>query len=202
MNYNIKVHRNVSENKDKVKLAFTIPVAYFLSLLSGVERRTIEEARIYARTTIRFLPWYSSLKGGGAITLGSAKNASITFTENFFSDDRELFKSKAYLNNVSAWLRLSSHEVTHLVHAKRFKYLFWYLIVFGYQYLRYGHDRAPLELEANRGSYEFDRFLHFTKYEMGIDFIELLFEGKVNENEQLEIIEALWNQYQRSKRSN
>ena len=201
MNYNINVHRNVSKNKGSVKLAFTIPAAYFLSLLSGVDPTIIREARIYIRTTIRFLPWYNSLKGGGAITLGSAKKASITFTENFFSDNHELFKSKAYLNNVSAWLRLSSHEVTHLVHAKRYKYLFWYLIVFGYQYLRYGHDRAPLELEANRGSFEYDRFIHFARYEMGLDFIELLFKGKMNEKEQLESIDALWSNYQRSKRS-
>lgn len=202
MIYNRNIHKDISKANGKVYLTFTKPVAYFLSLLSGVDRTIIEDARIYSRTFYRFLPWYDAKKGGGAITLGSFKKASITFTENFFSGDRDLYKSKAYLNNMHAWLRLSSHEVMHLVHAKRYKFHLLYLMVFAYQYIRYGHDKAPLEIEADIGRWEYDRFISYTRNKLDIDFIELLFLKHKQEYEQIKLIDYYWQKYQLSKRSN
>jgi len=201
MNYNPNLHTNISQKPRKVKLSFSKPVAYFLSLLSGVDRTTIEDARIYSRSLYRFLPWYNALKGGGAITLGSAKKASITYTENFFSANIQQYKSKAYLNNMHAWLRLSAHEVTHLEHAKRYKYLLWYLIVFGYQYLRYGHDLAPLEIEADLGRFQYDKFISFTRYNLDVDFVTTVFLNNLKEEKQMALIDFYWQKYQLSNRS-
>jgi len=202
MNYNTRILINKSRIEGKFQLHYTKPLAYFLSLLSNVDMSIIEAAQIYKRTPFRFLPWYKTLHGGGAITLGSEHKANITFTENFYSDDYELFKNKAYLNNLRVWIRLSSHEVMHLEHAKRFKYLLWYLIVFAYEYLRYGHDLSPLEIEANRGCFEYDIFIHFTRYDLGIEFLKLVFDGKMNEEDQIKTIEEIWKAYQLSKSSN
>ena len=110
-----------------------------------------------------FMPWYSSKKGGGAITLGSARWGSITYTENFFSENKDIYSQAAYADRTSVWLGMSAHEVGHLEHARRYGSLIVYLIAFIAQYMRYGHDAAPLEIEAERGRQTYHRFRFLLK---------------------------------------
>ena len=195
MEFNSQILRNKLGDRDKVDLCYTAAAAHLLHLVSGVEKSLISSTRIKSRTVFWYVPFYNALKGGGAITLGSSRSTSITFTENFFSDEKRLYKSKAYKNNLHAWLRLSAHEVRHLEHAKRFKYLIFYLIIFAYQYLRYGHDAAPLEIEANEGSSRFTRFIRFTRYELGVDFLDMVFTENLEDDKKIEIINFYWEKY-------
>lgn len=195
MNYNKHILKPIAGDGAKGAFTFSKVMAYFLHILSEVDLRLIENAKIYSRSRYRYIPWYPAHKGGGAITLGSRKKASITFTENFFSGDKVLYKSKAYKSNLHAWIRLSSHEVTHLEHARRYKYFLLYLLVFLYQYIRYGHDRAPLEIEANYGMNRFDALLSFSRYEEGVDLLKVIFNSDLDQAEQIDILNKYWNKF-------
>ena len=170
-----------------------------LSKVSGVDKDIIGHTKIEARSPRKYIPFYSAQKGGGAITLGNHKWQSITFTENFFSTDQELFNNKAYANDLNSWLRMSSHEVGHLAHTHRYKSFIIYLIVFAYQYLKYGHDDAPLEIEAEEGTtelYRFNRFLRANGYPKGTQ--DLILSEK-SQKEKTTELEGLWLKYKRNK---
>lgn len=172
---------------------YTVPMVELLSKVADVEKSIITKTILYPRTALRYIPFYPARKGGGAITLGNHKKHSITFTENFFSDDKKLFGRAAYANNTSTWLRMSAHEVGHLTHAHRYKSLFIYLIVFVYQYLRYGHDAAPLEEEAEHGPRQLRKFLVYVKKQRA-DLI-LLMESDVSDATKVNLINDWWSEY-------
>lgn len=163
-----------------------------LSKVTGVEEATILNTKLYSRSTVRYIPFYSAQKGGGAITLGNSHWHSITFTENFFSEDTEYYGRKAYAHNPRTWLRLSAHEVGHLHHTLRFKSFFIYLIVFAYQYLKYGHDAAPLEIEAEQGPRMLSRFSSYMKSDHGVDLIHDCIATDMDESEKLSMLKKLW----------
>ena len=54
----------------------TTPASHLLSLVSGVKESYIANAIIVKRGLGHYVPWYSSRKGGGAITLGYSSNKS------------------------------------------------------------------------------------------------------------------------------
>jgi len=167
-----------------------------LSKVSTVSENIIANTIVEPRTFRKYVPFYNANKGGGAITLGNQKWQTITFTENFFSTDQQQFNNYAYANDLHSWLRMSSHEVGHLAHTHRFKSFIIYLIVFAYQYIKYGHDAAPLEIEAEEGTselYRFDNFLRTVGLDQGT--ISLITSGK-SEEEKISDLEGLWRLYQ------
>ncbi len=163
-----------------------------LSLVSGVSESTIRQTKIYSRHLLRYIPMYQATKGGGAITLGNKRWTSITYTENFFSTDQQRYGSAAYGNNLNVWLRLSAHEVGHLHHAQRFKSFLIYLFVFAYQYIRYGHDAAPLEIEADLGPSVLSKFRNFIKNNFDQDLIHDCLETQLSTAEKLAMINQWW----------
>ncbi len=174
---------------------YSLPMVELLSRVSGVDKSIIAATKLYPRTTLRYIPFYPAHKGGGAITLGNHKKHSITYTENFFSGDHALFGNAAYANNTATWLRMSAHEVGHLEHAHRYRSLVIYLIVFIYQYLRYGHDAAPLEQEAERGPRELRRFIAFTNRIQGHHSLTQLMEAELPDSAKVEKIAAWWTDF-------
>ncbi|MBT8232184.1 MAG: hypothetical protein HKO66_15810 [Saprospiraceae bacterium] len=168
---------------------------HFLSLVSGIDKETIERATVFPRSIFRFIPWYNSKKGGGAITLGSDKKASITFTENFFSEEKEIYSNRAYANNLYRWLRLSAHEVRHLEHAKKYRFFLFYLIVFAYQYILFGHDDAPLEKEADEGTKTFDAFYAFGQSHLNINILNACFDESLAIDDQIQLLDRFWNNF-------
>jgi len=157
------LHKHIlRKDPDKKEVYRYSPIMIeLLSRVAAVPPYLIANTKVYSRSPIRYIPFYPAHNGGGAITLGNKKWQSITYTENFFSSDTEAYGHAAYADKPSTWLRMSAHEVGHLIHAQRYGSIIIYLFVFAYQYLRYGHDAAPLELEAeygNRTLAEFDRY--------------------------------------------
>lgn len=179
---------------DSNKFYFTSSVVSVLSLVSGIDPELIKKTRIHTRSFSRYIPMYNSRKGGGAITLGNAFWHSITYTENFFSNDKAHFGNAAFGDRLMTWLRLSAHEVGHIAHAKRYKSLLWYLIVFLYQYIRYGHDKAPLEIEAESGRQKLMQFNRFIKKVYQND-LEKILRAESSEVDKIEVIQNYWNQF-------
>ncbi|MDA8693364.1 hypothetical protein N9L92_04815 [Saprospiraceae bacterium] len=173
---------------------FRPSVSYLFSLVTDADFSDIKNTKILSRAYPHYIPWYSASKGGGAITLGNSNWSRIYFTENFFSQDQELFKTSAYANNIGVWLRLASHEVSHIAHAKRFKSIIIYLTVFIYQYIIYGHDKAPLEIEADAGTLKYHRFAHYIKMQSGMTIFNLL-ESDKSEEEKIAFIRDAWSRY-------
>ena len=166
-----------------------------LSKVTGVTEETVAKTKLYSRTPLRYIPFYPAQKGGGAITLGNKKWQSITFTENFYSDDTAYYGHKAYANKPGAWLRLSAHEAGHLHHAHRFKSLLIYLIVFVYQYARYGHDAAPLEIEADLGPEVLSRLSKHIKSAHGASLVKDCITTNISDSEKIALLDKWWASY-------
>jgi len=195
LNYPNYILEPIDSNNISLGFRFKPAVAYFLSEIAKVDIGLINNCKVKSRSFVRYIPWYSAQKGGGAITLGNANWQTITYTENFFSDDTSIYPHTAYANKLYTWLSMSAHEVGHLTHAFQYKSIIFYLFIFIYQYGRYGHDKAPLEKEANYGS---DNFLRLRKYLTASNQNEKLqhiFESDQNEKEKIKLLEALLIQY-------
>ncbi len=197
------LHRYLlTKNPRNKSYRFSPIIVELLHLVAEVPRDIIAETKIFSRSATRYIPFYPSDKGGGAITLGSDSWQSITFTENFFSTDQELFKGRAYANDLNSWLRLAAHEAGHLHHATRYKFLIIYLIVFAYQYLRYGHDAAPLEIEAELGNTKLKQFQAYLHRHQGPQYLYQLITSNEEESEKINRLKALWSSYQAYNRTN
>lgn len=162
-----------------------------LSRVAKVPKPVLAQTKIYSRSPVRYIPFYSAQKGGGGITLGSDAWQNITFTENFFSTDQDYYMGRAYANDVSGWLGMSAHEAGHLLHAVRFRFLIVYLAFFIYQYARYGHDAAPLEIEAERGRQELLRFQEF----LGRGVLEKLIVSDLEAEVKIDKLQKWWTAY-------
>jgi len=167
-----------------------------LHLVANVPKDILAQTKILPRTLRRYIPFYAAHKGGGAITLGSDSWQSITFTENFFSTDQELFDGRAYANDLNSWLRMAAHEAGHLNHATRYKFLIIYLFVFAYQYLRYGHDTAPLEIEAELGNKKLKQFQVYLHRHQGPQYLHQLILSEAKESKKIERLKANWSDFQ------
>lgn len=201
MSFKYPIHLLEPIEKDRPIKGFRFKpaVAFLLSELAGVEYALIRNCKVYSRTAYRYLPWYSAKKGGGAITLGNKNWQSITYTENFFSDDKSLFPHSAYLNNLYTWLNMSSHEVGHLSHAMRYRSLIIYLIVFMIQYTRFGHDEAPLEHEANIGSDNFKDFYRYISMNGQSTVLSEILENDKDEDEKIRKLGIILSKYHTKK---
>lgn len=179
----------------KSVFSFNPVVTLIFSLCSGIDEKLVQSTRIYPRSISRYIPWYRASKGGGAITLGSRSWHNITLTENFFSVDNEKYPGTAYANNFDLWMRLCAHEVGHIQHTQKYGLLLWYLIVFAFEYLRYGHNGSRLEKEADLSSTEFSSFNSFVNGNAEQDAIQnLLLSAQDTESKRKKIL-FWWNQY-------
>ncbi|NNE25448.1 MAG: hypothetical protein HKN09_01275 [Saprospiraceae bacterium] len=182
--------------KDRKKeYRFTAPVAHLLALVSDQERRVILETKIYCRSLIRYIPWFRTSKGGGAITFANRRWRSITYTENFFSNDLSRFGEKAYGNDTMAWLHLSAHEVGHIKHGFKYGSLLIYLIAFIFQYIRFGHGAAPLEIEADQGSNTLMRWHNYLKINSLGDIVSLL-QSDQQDEVIIAVLDTWWEAFQ------
>lgn len=182
----------ISRTDHKRYFYYTPVMVELLHLVAKVPKQIIKQTKIYCRSAERYIPFYPAHRGGGAITLGSDTWQSITFTENFFSKDQQRYNGRAYADNISSWLGMSAHEAGHLIHAKRFRFFIFYLVMFVYQYLRYGHDAAPLEVEAEIGRKNLIKFQAFLNQKYGTDTLENLLTSDDPDYEKIQKLKDYW----------
>ena len=176
--------------------------AHLLSLVSGVSQELIANTVIQKRAAGQYRPWYSCNSGGGAITAGTRSYTTITFTENWFEDNPNKYEGNGYGLDVMSWLDLLSHEVGHLPQIKRKGGLFPYLLSFAKEYIQYGHDNAPSEIEADKGFSEFKSFEKFVSANYGNTAMKDLFESDLSEQNKTSTIDKWWNEYKNSSSNN
>ncbi|WP_176771124.1 RHS repeat domain-containing protein [Prevotella sp. lc2012] len=183
---------------------FTKPAAHLLSLVTGVKEEYIRDVNIMERGFGREYPWYSPNKGGGGITIGSApNNVTMTFTENYFADKKADYNGNGYGQDVSEWLLMASHEVTHIKHIEQAEGKLQYLLHFVSQYMRYGsHDDVPEEKEANANG---DRFLEFNRFlntNYGKNCLQDLLNSNMSNMQKVQQIDEWWKLYEEQKKRN
>lgn len=178
------------------------PASHLLSLITGVPETFIMNARIMERGFGRLYPWYSN-DDGGAITLGhSAEKISMTFTPNYFEDDRTKYNGNVFGQDFYAWMDLLSHEVTHINHIMDSGGMLSYVLGFGIDYLKYGHDDTPREKEANVNQRVFNDFSRFTNKNHGKRALERLFKSDLSDNQKISTINRWWNEYKEDEDEN
>lgn len=152
-------------------LTLTKNAIELLHVLSGVDCLLLEKVKLRpANANWLRAPWYSSYKGGGAMTIGH----TIYFTRNWFSEDRyqqRNGRNVSYGRNdtesIFMWLKLLTHEVGHLPQAHnsgyhflgKINYLFQFTKGYAVRLLTFQkniHDGFSLEITAEIGQYVFD----------------------------------------------
>ena len=69
------------------------------------------------------------------------------------------------------------------------------LLGFGIDYLKYGHDKAPKEMEAERSRNAYNRFVKFIDKEYGKNSIEILFNSNLTDAQKIKQIDQWWQNY-------
>ncbi len=176
---------------------FTAPASHLLSLVSGVNRETIESTIIQERKVGQYRPLYSANKGGGAITIGTTDRKTITYTENFFANNKDSYEGHGYGRDLNAWLDISSHEVGHLPQIDKAGGIWSYIGEFIGEYAQAGeHDGAPNEVEAERGAINFKGFSNYVNSEYGNgSLFKLLSNSKMTDERKIDRITQWWNSY-------
>jgi RHS repeat-associated protein len=181
---------------------FTKSATHLLSLVTGVSKNYIENTTVQERAVGQYRPFYKANKGGGAITMGrSSWNANITFTENWFDDNKNSYDGHGYGQDVIGWLELAAHEIGHIPQIDKGGGLLGYLATFAKEYMQNSHDNAPSEKEADRGREEFINFNDFVDKNYGNGAMKKLFKSKVSEDDKIKKIDNWWNHYKNSQKS-
>ena len=175
------------------------PTSYLLSLVSSVPESYISKTKIMKRGIGHFLPLYDLIYDcGGAITIGAnPMAASISLTPNYFEDDKDKYNGNGYGDDIHQWLFILSHEVVHLKHVEEKGNLFSYLFSFIADYTKYGHDKTPREIEANKGSTQYLDFIKYTNSKYGGNSLINLLKSDNNDNKKIEIITLWWNNFKK-----
>ena len=178
----------------------TSSAVHLLSLVSGVKESYIANSIIVKRGFGHYVPWYSSKKGGGAITLGYSSNCSnIILTQNFFEDDASAYNNHGYGQNISEWLDILSHEVGHIPQIDKNGGMAGYVSNAMMEYLQSaGHDAAPSEIEADIGQTQYRKFCAFVSQKYGEESIPELFSSHISDKRKIQIIDKWWNEYKKS----
>lgn len=177
----------------------TPSIAYLLSKTSGNSLNLIQKTIIYPRSYRRYIPWYSSASGGGAITMGSKNWHTITFTENFFSNNRNKYPHSAYAKSSDHWMNLISHEVGHIHHTQKYGNIIIYLMAFAFQYIRYGHSRSPLENEAEHCAHQYRSFRNWVNRNLVKSSLNEFLQLSIPEDEKIARLEKWWAEYSENK---
>ncbi len=186
------------------RYSFKPAAAFLLSATTGVDINLIKNVVVQERKAGQYRPFY----GSGAITLGTKDNMSITYTNNFFSDDPNSFNGYGFGKDINAWFRLSSHEVGHLPQVKKQDDVINYLGQFVVQYIeaaeQYGfsgaHDNAKNEKEAEKGAVNFKKFNDFVNKNIGNNAVEDLFSGGLSEQRKIDKLQRWIDYYNNSRK--
>ena len=176
--------------------SFNRVASHLLSLVSGINESIIANTVIKESYPGQYRPGYSANKGGGAITLGTtSRTANITYTENYFEDNPTLFNGHGYGQDIMGWLSLSSHEVGHIPQIDKAGGFFNYVTSILTEYAKFGHDKAPSEIEAEQGTTKFNQFNDFIdkNYEKG--GLEKLLKSNRTQDRKIEIIDKWWSEF-------
>gem|GEM_PF-666492 len=178
----------------------TSPATHLLSLVSGVKESYIANAIIVKRGLGHYVPFYSSRKGGGAITLGYSSNKSnIILTQNYFEDDASAYNNNGYGQNISEWLDILSHEVGHIPQIDKNGGMRGYVSNAVIEYIKSsGHDEAPSEKEADIGQTQYRRFNAFISSKYGENAISELLSSRCSDKQKVQTIDKWWNEYKKS----
>ncbi len=176
------------------------PAVHLLSLVSGVKESYIANSIIVERGVGHYVPWYSSKKGGGAITLGySSNNSNIILTQNYFEDDASAYNNNGYGQNISEWLDILSHEVGHIPQIDKNGGMIGYVSNAALEYMKFsGHDAAPSEKEADLGQTQYRKFNVFVSNKYGEKAISELLSSHNSDKRKIQIIDKWWNEYKKS----
>ncbi len=167
-----------------LEYGFKPSVAYLLSLLSGVNYDNI------IATAITF-------KGSGMGALTTGKNSISGTITNFDVD----------YNNITSFLGLMSHEVGHLPQLDDAGGNLNHLSRSGLGYIKSAiknrsisyedyHDKAPLEMAAEKGYDNFKDYNNFVNSQIGQNKLESLFKNKVStESEKSHVIQIWFKAY-------
>ena len=178
----------------------TSPAAHLLSMVSGVKESYISNSIIVERGVGHYVPWYSSKKGGGAITLGYSSNSSnIILTQNYFEDNASAYDNNGYGQNISEWLDILSHEVGHIPQIDKNGGMIGYVSNAMLEYMKSaGHDAAPSEKEADIGRTQYRRFNAFVSNKYGENAIPELLSSHKSDKQKILTLDKWWNEYEKS----
>ena len=178
-----------------------LPAVRLMSLVSGISEEYIRKVQIMQRGFGHYYPLYSPDNGGGAITLGNTPdNVSISFTPNFFEDNKAKYSGHGYGQDFYRWMYLLSHEVTHIKHIKKCRNEILYIGSFLKDYIEYGHDNTPREKEADEGMKEFNDFNTFINNNIGNNALEKLFKSVKSDSQKINTINLWWKIYDGKKK--
>ena len=116
------------------KYSFKPAAAFLLSATTGVNINLIKNVVVQERKAGRYRPSYDAEDERGAITVGTKGYMTITYTENYFSDDPRSYNNNGRGKDLYEWLDLSSHEVGHLPQVEKYDGLISYFGEFDKQY--------------------------------------------------------------------
>jgi len=180
---------------------FTKPAAHLLSLVTGIKEYYIREVNVMEKGLGREFPAYNPNNGGGGITIGSdPNNVTMTFTKNYFADNKSDYNGNGYGQDVYEWLSIVSHEVTHIKHIGQADGKIPYIVHFIKQYLKFGHDNTPEEKEADANRDIFQNFNSFVMNNYGKNSIQELFNSELSDGQKIQQIDAWWKEWQESER--
>ena len=77
-----------------------------------------------------------------------------------------------------------------------------YVFSFLGEYIRYGHDKAPSEIEADKGRKKFGDFNEFVNNKYGADSLLNLFNSNASEEDKISKIDEWWNCFLESQKIN
>ena len=185
-------HRNprrmVTQFYKEVYYTFTESAAHLLSLVSGVDEEYIKNARL---EEFRFQV------ENNCMTVGSSPEKTHILVSPEYFDDSHSSSERNYYN---WWLVEFSHEVGHIKQIDRDRNIGSYLLktIWGYISNK-GHDAAPREIEAERGSKKYEDFRDFVIRKFNSDLPKLLM-GKDSEERKIEQLDKWWNAYIESEK--
>ena len=176
--------------------------SHLLSLVSGVDEQCISLTYILQRAPGHYIPFYSSNKGGGAITIGNSSYVgTIILTQNYFENDKKSYNNHGYGQNAKEWLFLLSHEVGHLPQIDEYNCMWVYMASFLVDYVKYrSHDNVPREKIADIGYMQLKSFSNYIDKKFGKNALWKLFEDESLPQSYIkEKIDLWWNNYLKSK---
>ncbi len=187
-------------NKASNSYHLTNAASHLLSLVSGIDKRKIQNAEIKMRGAGHYVPFYIANDGGGAITLGRPAYQAIYYTENWFDDNKRSFNNHGYGQDINRWLRHLSHEVGHLDQIDLEGGLTSYSLEMLMQFTSVGfnHDSAPYEQQADIGQNEFIAFNSFIALNYGENSLADLFT-KHKDTAIVNTINNWWSAYETFK---
>lgn len=166
---------------------FTESAAHLLSLVSGVSEDYIRKVR---------LEEFGGQPENNCITLGSSPERTRMLVSPTYFDESNMSSNQYY----NWWFDEFSHEVGHIKQIERDQNAGKYLLKTVYGYVKtMSHDKAPREIEAERGAKEFEYFSNFVKNEFDTDLTSIFLSEESEENK-INQLDKWWSSYKKTGR--